>query len=448
MKAVVIKPTTKWIAGALAFAGLIFALSPGPQHFMANPDGWELREQVVYLTGISALSLMVLSMVISVRLPWLNRRMHGLDKAYVVHKWTGIFATVLLAFHWLGEKAPEWLVEWGIIPNPGDLSDASGFSELDITLFQSGVALAQVAFYGTIILVVMALFKKIPYRLFRKFHKVFPVVFLLAAYHGVTAQLKERWLGTPASYLLLLLVSIGVLAALISLVGRIGSSRKTTALVTQLVHHEPGILDLRLQTTQASFFYRPGQYMFLRFAHDKEPHPFTIASSGDNPYDLRFAIKSLGDFTGDLASKLQVGQAVEVEGPYGEFLFDAPTERQIWIAGGIGITPFMARLEHLASRGGTQQPVDFWYATRGNKHTLFPHSLDGLCRQSGVTLHHLDSTQKEYLTAEMLHKAVGNFNNVSIWFCGPHAFAQCLLNGLAAYDFDKRRFHYDDFAMR
>ncbi len=413
---------------------------------MAHPDGWEFREQFVHLTGVSALSLMILSMVISVRIPWVNRRMQGLDKAYVVHKWTGIFATLLLLFHWLGEKGPEWLVEWGLIPNPGELTDGTGFSELEIGLFQSGVTLVQVAFYGSIILVVMALFKKIPYRLFRKFHKVFPALFLLAAYHGATAQLKERWLGTPASYLLLILIAIGVAAALIGLFQQIGASRKVTALISQIIPHEWGILDLRL-TTQQPFVHQPGQYAFLRFAHDGEPHPFTIVSSGDDPNALRFAIKSLGDFTGDLAHRLQAGQLVTVEGPYGEFRFEAPGRRQIWIAGGIGITPFMARLEHLANRSGSEQLIDFWYSTRYDKTTLFPDSLEVLCEQSGVTLRHLDSTQKEYLTAEMLHQAVGSFADISIWFCGPPAFARCLLNGLAAYGFDQRHFHYDRFDM-
>jgi predicted ferric reductase len=442
------EPTTKWVTGALVFAGIIFALSPGPQHFIANPDGWEFREQAVYLTGVSAMSLMVLSIVISVRLPWVNRWMQGLDKAYVVHKWTGIFATLLLMFHWLGELGPEWLVEWELIPNPGDLSDASSYSELEIELFQSGVALAQVAFYGSIILVVIALFREIPYRFFRKSHKVFPVLFLMAAYHGATAQLKEHWLGTPASYLLLILIAVGVLAAIVSLTGRIGASRKITATISEIIRHEHGILDLRLTTNHKPFLYKPGQYAFLQFEHDKEPHPFSIASSGESPTNLRFAIKSLGDFTHELASQLQVGKLVQVEGPYGEFQFEAPGRRQIWIAGGIGITPFMARLEYLVYRGGSNQLIDFWYSTRSDKSSVFPGSLDELCRQSGVTLYHLNSTRKEYLTADMIYQTVGSFDNVSIWFCGPPAFAQCLLNGLSAYGFDKRSFHYDSFNMR
>jgi predicted ferric reductase len=444
------KPTTRWITGALVIAGIIFALSPGPKHLIDNPDGWELREQFVYLTGVSALSLMVLSMVISLRTPWVNRQMQGLDKAYIVHKWAGIFATLLIVFHWLGEKAPAWLVELELIPNPGELTDGSGFSDLEIGLFQSGVALVEWVFYILIILVIIALVKKIPYRFFRKSHKVFPVVFLLAAYHGATAQLKERWLATPGGYLLLVLVAIGVASAFIALFQRIGASRKTTAIISQLDHHRQDILDLRLTltTSQKPLVHQAGQYAFLRFGHDNEPHPFTIVSSGDDPHSLRFAIKSLGDFTAELVNRLQIGQPVELEGPYGEFRFNAPSGRQIWIAGGIGITPFIARLEYLANQGGTQQPVDFWYSTRGDQDTLFPESLAHLCQQSGVTLYHLNSTKKEYLTAQMLQEVVGSFRDVSIWFCGPPAFAQCLLKGLSVYDFDKHTFHYDDFAMR
>ncbi|MBE9463545.1 ferric reductase-like transmembrane domain-containing protein [Dyadobacter subterraneus] len=442
------KPTTKWITGSLVVAGIIYALSPGPGHLIDNPDGWELREQFVFLTGLSALSLMVLSMIISVRNPWVNRRMKGLDKAYVIHKWTGIFATILMVFHWLGEKVPHLLVDYGLIPDPGELTDGSSFSDLEIGLFQSGVILVEWTFYIVLILVIIALFKKIPYSIFRKTHRIFPVVFLLAAYHGATAQLKERWLTTPGGYLLLLLAAIGTAAACISLFQKIGASRKINTVITQLENRQNGILDLRLSTNHKPFIHQPGQYAFLRFEHDTEPHPFTIASSGKDPQSIRFAIKSFGDFTSKLTKHLQAGQNVQIEGPYGEFIFRSSAKRQIWIAGGIGITPFLAKLEQLASQKESLQTVDFWYSTRTDKQTMFPDSLKDLCKQSGVRFYHLNSGKKEYLTAQMLHEVVGSFAQVSIWFCGPEDFANCILKGLAAYDFDQREFHYDNFSMR
>ena len=104
-------------------------------------------------------------MVISVRHPRVNRWMRGLDKAYIVHKWTGIVSTILIVFHWLGENVPKWLVELGLVPDPGELTDGSGFSELEIGLFQSGVFLVEWVFYVLIVLVIIVLFvgaKKLP----------------------------------------------------------------------------------------------------------------------------------------------------------------------------------------------------------------------------------------------------------------------------------------------
>ncbi len=439
--------STKWITGALVCAGVIFILSPACSHFISHPGGWELREQLVFLTGVSAMCLMVLSMVISIRIPLLNGLMKGLDKAYVVHKWAGIFTTLLLVFHWLCELVPEWLVELGIIPNPGDLTDGSAFSRMEVALFQAGVAMAEFAFYGSVILVVVALSRKIPYHVFRKVHKAFPVLFLLAAFHGATAQIKEHWLETPAGYLLWILISIGVVAAFICLFQSIGATRKTKAIIEQINNHPGGILDLRL-SLQKPFNHEPGQYAFLRFSNHPEPHPFTIASSGKDPFSMRIAIRASGDFTGNLPNLLAAGQQIIVEGPYGEFNFKPASNKQIWIAGGIGITPFMAQLEYLHACGENDVSIDLWYATRGDKTAIFPRALDELCGHTGVRFHHLNSLEEQHLTADMLNASVESLDNIDIWFCGPSSFAECLLRGLSGFNFDKRRFHYDRFGMR
>jgi len=47
-------------------------------------------------------------------------------------------------------------------------------------------------------------------------------------------------------------------------------------------------------------------------------------------------------------SKLQKGELVDVYGPYGGFIFDAVRDQTaVFVAGGIGITPFMSMLRYL-----------------------------------------------------------------------------------------------------
>ncbi|MDJ1482646.1 ferric reductase-like transmembrane domain-containing protein [Cytophagaceae bacterium YF14B1] len=440
--------STKLIVGALLTGCLIYIVSPGPMHLLEDQSGWEVREQLVYVTGMCTISLMVLSMILSIRVEYITNLTGGLDKTYIVHKWTGIFSTLFAVLHWSTEKVPHWLVELSIISNPGELTDGSQFSELEITLFQSGVLLAEVFFYVFIVLIAIAIFTKIPYRFFRRSHKLFPVVFLLLSYHAATAPLKEHWLESPAFYILGIMLVVGCVAACIALFQQIGQSRKVQTIITAIDQHRMGILDIQLKTTDRPLSYTPGQYVFLQFAHDNEPHPFSIASFTNGDPILRFAIKEMGVFTRELPSHIYIGQRVIIEGPYGNFTFKDSCQRQIWIAAGIGITPFMAQLEYLSLHRGTDKPIDFWYCTRGELASQYPSSIMELCKKNGIRFYSLNSSKGEYLTADILKKVVSDFTNVSIWFCGPEKFAKCLKKDLKQYHFENAHFHYDSFSMR
>ncbi len=382
---------------------------------------------------------MILCMLISVRSEWLNRVSGGLDKAYIIHKWAGIFALVFAVLHWSIEKIPHFLVELEIIPNPGELTDGSQFAEYQVVMFQIGTTIAEFFVYVFIALIVIALVTRIPYRYFRITHKIFPAIFLLLAWHAGTAQLKERWLETPAGYLLLLVLAIGSAAAIIALFQRIGRKKKVKATIQRIESHSH-VIDVCLRI-DSDIKYKAGQYAFLKFEHSSEPHPFSIASS--DTQTMRFAIKKLGDFTNSLNEQIKVDQTVIVEGPYGEFTFEDNCEEQVWIAGGIGITPFLGRLEHLASTGGSKKNIHLWYCTRGELSLQFPSSLPGLCNKAGVTLHHLNSSKKEYFSSQ---GHIGN--DASVWFCGPAEFRKCVRDDLTRDGFDLRRFHYDSFNMR
>ena len=56
---------------------------------------------------------------------------------------------------------------------------------------------------------------------------------------------------------------------------------------------------------------------------------------------------------------------MKVEGPYGSFTFDEDCPRQIWVGGGIGITPFIGRMKELADRAGARpsQEIDLFHTT-------------------------------------------------------------------------------------
>src|SRR5690606_11363570 len=94
----------------------------------------------------------------------------------------------------------------------------------------------------------------------------------------------------------------------------------------------------------------PGQFVLVRFLSARfgmEEHPFTVSQMVTDGR-LRLSIRNSGDFTAAIP-KLKIGTPVVVSGPFGRFTAEkAITDKRLFIAGGIGITPIRAMLEEAA----------------------------------------------------------------------------------------------------
>jgi predicted ferric reductase len=158
-------------------------------------------------------------------------------------------------------------------------------------------------------------------------------------------------------------------------------------------------------------------------------------------------VKNLGDYTARLPDTLKPGQRATVEGPYGCFRFGSDRSRQVWVAGGIGITPFMARMEELAHRSQMENAVDLFYSTK-QPDEAFIGPLRQLAEASGVRLRLIVAGRDGLLDAEKLCAEVPEWKDASLWFCGPAGFGHVLRRGLEARGFDGAHFHQELFDMR
>jgi len=440
------KKTTVWIIASVALAAAIFLLSGDAAEGLRNPGFWTWRGQSVIFFGVLSFVFMSVCMLIALRPKWVDRLSGGLDKAYGLHKWLGIALLVTLPIHWLSEKLPKWLSSTGWFP-PRVKSPPLPRPEWYDAMRELALPAGEWAFYFFVALALIALLKRIPYHYFRYVHKLFPLVFLGGAYHAVMIQPFEWW-RTPAAYLVVALALAGAVAAFISLFQRIGAPRQAVASIASVEKHA-GLVDVRLEVPDNGFPHSAGQFAFVTFSPGEGPHPFTIASSGKNPNSIRFAIKSLGDYTNTLPERLHAGQQAVIEGPYGQFTFQSRHARQVWVAGGIGVTPFMARLEALALEGRKlPYPVDFWYCSGTTQDAAFPRDLEALCRRSGVTLHRMCAANGQFLDAGIIKDTVADLSDASVWFCGPAAFARSLRAGLKRFGVPPRNFHNERFSMR
>ncbi|HBZ16588.1 MAG TPA: iron reductase [Pantoea sp.] len=413
----------------------------------ANSLWWGLRQNMVFLAGVLAWFGMSFTIILSIRNGVISRWCGGLDKAYKLHKWCAISAVVLALIHWLAEKVPHWLVDAGMVAHPGELGDIvmAGWQE---QLLDFGLVLAEYGLYLLIALSLVSISKKIPYHIFYYLHKAFPVVYIAGAYHVMTSLFKTDWWQTPAAYLLACVTAVAVGCALIALFQRTGS-RNTS--VADILHVEAAPQDIVEVTVRhrATIPMLPGQFAFVQFAHSTERHPFTLSDVNPDEKSLTFSIKKLGDYTRELAQHLLPGQRVKIEGPYGDFTFEHAGNKQLWIAGGIGVTPFMAKLKDAVRKGQPLSGVEFWYFTRPDRGLTYPDYLTELCHQAGVRLKYFTVNSTENMQQHVTEmKSSLNDNGLDIWFCGPDGLKKSINETLKQQAVSIQHFHADCFSWR
>lgn len=231
--------------------------------------------------------------------------------------------------------------------------------------------------------------------------------------------------------------------------GRRGRARQSGAVVENLTAYPDGVLEVICRPTGDWPGHQAGQCVLADFAQPAEGvHPFILAGAW-NPADgrLTLAIKASGDHTGTLRQHLSAGSTLRLEGPYGDFTFDADRPGpQVWVAGGIGITPFLARLQDLAARGGSPAPVDFFYCTAGSAPG-YPRDLPALCRAAGIRLHRVYADQHGPLTPEAVQLRLRP--GATLWFCGPATWGRSLERALLrTRALARGSFHHERFEFR
>lgn len=416
-----------------------------------------LRGAMVQLSGILAIGCMSVAMILALRPRWPESWLGGLDKMYRLHKWLGITALVIAIIHWLWANGPKWAVGWGLLERPtrGARPPIQNPVEaLFVDLRGSAEGLGEWAFYGTVVLIALALIQYFPYRLFYKTHRLLALAYLVLVFHSIVLIKFSYW-TSPVGWVMAGLLAGGAWAAVLVLLRRVGAGRQVKGRITSL-RYFPGVtsLETEIEVPYGWPGHKPGQFAFATSDASEGAHPYTIASGwhAENPR-ITFITKELGDHTSRLREKLRVGQEVKVEGPYGCFTFDDDCPHQIWIGGGIGITPFVARMKHMTIQKSARdwpeaQTVDLFHTTADvDEEALSKLAADA--QYADVRLHVLIDARDGRLTGERVRESVPRWREASIWFCGPTGFGEALKQDFAAHDFPvEHRFHQELFAMR
>jgi predicted ferric reductase len=407
------------ISTLLTLVGLAWLITTAPVTG-AHPL-WIARQEVLYLSGLLSIGLMSLAMFLATRPAWLESPLGGMDRIYLTHKWAGILAVSFAALHWLVEMSGD-ILKWAI-GREGRLPKEAAAGVLE-SLRDLAQDMGEWAIYALLGMLVFTLWKRFPYRVWRIVHRAMPMLYLMLAFHAVLLAPRDYW-TQPVGFLLAGLIGLGVYGAVRSLLGGIWRARSATGSIVAIEHPGADVTTVRCHLVRGWQGHQAGQFAFVTFDESEGAHPFTIAGADHGDRTISFQIKALGDYTGRLAKRLQLGQAVRVEGPYGRFDVSRcnPKARQIWIAGGIGVTPFIAWLESLNSHPRDCPAADLHYCTRDRASDAFVARLEESCAAlPSIRLHIHGARQGATLTAQSL----AGSTKAEIWFCGPRGAGSSL----------------------
>jgi phthalate 4,5-dioxygenase reductase subunit len=118
-----------------------------------------------------------------------------------------------------------------------------------------------------------------------------------------------------------------------------------------------------------------------------------------------------------MVDQLRVGDLLPVAPPANEFALHPRARRYLFIAGGIGITPMVSMIRHLAAVGGP--PFALHYCTRSPAHAAFADTLADPAHAAHVSLHHDDGDPaRAFDFWPLLEKPVAGTH---VYCCGPRS---------------------------
>ncbi|MEO9819533.1 MAG: ferric reductase-like transmembrane domain-containing protein [Paracoccaceae bacterium] len=375
--------------------------------------------------GLAALILMAWGQILSTRLRGIETVFGGLDRVYVLHKWAGISAMLAILLH--------------------DTIDAEmrGLGQETI-LNELAETLGEISLYGLLILVVISVATFIPYHLWKWTHKAMGALFAAGVFHFFFI-IKPFAMSDPAG----MYAGAFCVAGLAAYVWMMLPENMRPSYGYRIISIEKtgGATAITMMPNGKALKAVPGQFGIFRF-NDlgmDEPHPFSFSKIGRDG-SLRVTIKALGDFTSNLQDVVEPGQSVRIQGPFGRFRHSGKGA-QVWIAAGIGITPFLAWADDLTSDTG---PVDLFYCVKSESAAPHLAEIKAIAKEnSNLNLHVIASNQGLRLSAEIVANTVkGDLSKMKLSFCGPVSLRKALQQGLGQYGITARRFHFEEFEFR
>lgn len=439
------RSSTRWLGPAVVIA---LVLGFAALWVLARPTGVSTGSFVGQLLGAESILMMSIAIVLISTLPWVDTYFDGIDRAAIWHRRLAIVGLLLLVPHILmsHNHGASWAGTAGIVATVGLVTLALW------AILPRWRSMVPRSAHGPILAVLgwaplRGLGKLVgDYEIWRILHRTTGIFLAIAVAHGLG---DSSLFGSPTlrwSYLAVSGVGLAFYAYRELLARRGHGLRDYQVREVRAVRDD--LTELVLRPLGKPFRYAPGQFAMLHLESKEgwQRHPFTISSSPDEA-DVRFTIKALGDYTSRLPGLLEPGMPAVLSGPHGRFTHAKGTDHQVWVAGGVGVTPFLSWMRSLEHHPCAAS-VDFFYSVADD--APYEEELRAIAdAQPRVRLHVVRSQAEGRLTAAtLLSTAAVDASQVSAFMCGPGAMLVALDDGLQDLGVPSARIFREYFEWR
>lgn len=398
-----------------------------------------VSQDVIYISQISGLlglTLIVQDLVLAMKLRSFDDIFDGMDKMYRIHKIIGVSALSLIIVHLVLlviHAIPDWTIVYYLL-----------FPSTVWSYFY-GV----LAFYILVGLIFLSLYPILPYYWWKKTHGYLGLTIVFGGAHTYVID-SDVARYTPLRAWALILVAIG-LVAFIYKKFLWGLFIRRYRYKVNYIRQAGDIVEIGLEPLSERLPFRAGQYVYIENVSDRkrrEGHPFSIASHPGQDL-LILSIKQAGDYTNKV-NKLKEGEEIYVIGPYGVFAerhLQKTNNTEVWIAGGIGIAPFLGMLRNLIKTGARKQ-IFFYYTVSTREQTVYDAVILNLIKGiPNINYKLVVSKEVGRLTAKQIMADVANNKKISVFICGPQNLMESITDQFVELGLDRRHIIYEDFSF-
>lgn len=396
-------------------------------------DAFFVRRYAGEILGSIVIVLMSFALFLSTRPKWAEPYFGGLDKMYITHRRVATTAFLLLFVH--------------LLTVPISIND-----------MRIGNYIAIIAFTGIVSIVLVTLAPRIPflskfltgetYDGWKRLHRFIGIFFILGFIHSLTVKALDALI--PITWVQMFFI-LGTVSYLYTEIFGSLFKKYVPYTVDAVKHPNQSTTEVTLRPRKLPIQrQRAGQFLFVHFPQDKvlnESHPFTISSAPQEDV-LRLTIKASGDFTRYLFGNLKPAMNAVIEGAYGMFDYKTGGQKQIWIAGGIGLTPFLSFIRDM--NGSLAHDVDFYYTVRHPEEALFVNEIRAADeRNPRLRTHIRFSATEGSLTIDHILKSVnGSITDYHVYMCGPLPMIQAFEKKFLELGLPPDQIHFEEFNFR